>query len=265
MDEKMRLGFKPLAISFSVSVFLLYAGLILTLFYFYKGPLFLQALSSERTLFSLKLSLMTATVSTAISVFFAIPSAYALSLYTFFCRQVIDTILELPLIVSPIALGAMVLIFFNTSAGTFLQDRGIQVVFTVYGILLAKLIATLGIAVRLIKAAMDEIPGRYEQAARTLGASPAKAFFTITLPLSRKGVIAACILTWAKALGEFGASITIAGSMAMKTETIPIAIFMRLASADIEGAIVLVLILVGIGLGVLYGVRIFTRNRLSFT
>ena len=112
---------------------------------------------------------------------------------------------------------------------------------------------------------MDEIPPRYEEVARTLGASPARAFFTVTLPLSKKGIVAASILTWAKALGEFGATITIAGSMAMKTETIPIAIFMRLASADIEGTVVLVFILIGIGLSVLYGVRLFAHGNTPYT
>ncbi len=256
-----KITFKRLSIAFSVGVFFLYAGLILSLFYFYKGPLFIETLRSERTLFSLKLSLVTATASTAISVFFAIPSAYALSRYRFFGRQIIDTILELPMIVSPVALGALVLIFFNTPAGSFIQEKGIQIVFTVYGILLAQFITTVGVATRLIKAAMDEIPVRYEDVAKTLGASPAKAFFTVTLPLSRRGIIASAILTWAKTLGEFGATITVAGSMAMKTETIPVAIFMRLASADIEGTAVLVLILIGIGLGLLYGVRMFTAGK----
>lgn len=253
--------FKRLAITFSILIFLLYAGLILSLFYFYKGPLFFETLCSNRTLFSLRLSLLAATSATAISVFFAIPAAYALSRYKFFGRQVIDTILELPMIVSPVALGALVLIFFNTPVGTFVQRNGIQVVFTVYGILLAQFITTVGIATRLIKAAMDEIPARYEDAAKTLGASPAKAFLTVTLPLSRQGIIAASILTWAKALGEFGATITVAGSMAMKTETLPVAIFMRIASADIEGTAVLVLILIGIGLGLLYGVRMFAHSQ----
>lgn len=164
------------------------------------------------------------------------------------------------MIVSPVALGALILIFFNTPAGGFVQNS-IQVVFTVYGILLAQFITTVGIATRLIKAAMDEIPARYEDAAKTLGASPFKAFLTVTLPLSRRGIVASSILTWAKALGEFGATITVAGSMAMKTETLPVAIFMRLASADIEGTAVLVLILIGIGLGLLYGVRLFAGKR----
>jgi molybdate transport system permease protein len=253
--------FRRLTITFSIAIFVVYATLILSLFYFYRGPLFIETLRSARTLFSIKLSLMTATAATVISVFFAIPSAYALSRYRFFGRQVIDTILELPMIVSPVALGALVLIFFNTPVGSFAQQRGIQVVFTVYGILLAQFITTVGIATRLIKAAMDEIPTRYEDAARTLGASPVKTFLTVTFPLSRQGIIASSILTWAKAIGEFGATITVAGSMAMKTETLPVAIFMRLASADIEGTAVLVLILIVIGLGLLYGVRMFAQRQ----
>lgn len=253
--------FKRIAISFGFLIFFLYAGLVLSLFYFYEGPLFLETLFSKRTLFSLRLSLIVASSATVLSVFFALPAAYALSRYKFFGRQVIDTILELPMIVSPVALGALILIFFNTPAGSFFQQKGIQVVFTVYGILVAQFITTVGIATRLIKAAMDEIPVRYEDAAKTLGASPLKAFLTVTLPLSKQGIIASSILTWAKALGEFGATITVAGSMAMKTETLPVAIFMRLANADIEGTAVLVLILIGIGLGVLYGVRIFTRKQ----
>ncbi len=252
------MSFKRLAIAFSVSVFFLYVGLICSLFYFFNAPLFLETLFSERTLFSFRLSLFTATLATTISVIVAVPSAYALSRFTFFGRRIIDTFLELPMIVSPVALGAMVLIFFITPTGSFIQERGVQFVFTVYGILLAQFISTVGIAVRLIKAAMDEIPERYEEVAITLGASPLKAFFTVALPLSKRGIIASSILTWAKALGEFGATITIAGTMAMKTETLPTAIFMRLASADIEGTAVLVLILIGLGLGVMSGVRLLT-------
>jgi molybdate transport system permease protein len=221
----------------------------------------METLFSERTLYSLRLSLITATIVTVVSVFFAIPSAYALSRYQFFGKRMIDTLLELPMIVSPVALGAMILIFFNTPTGQMIQDRGTHFVFTIYGILLAQFITTVGIAIRLIKAVLDEIPKKYEEMAWVLGISPAKTFFTVVLPVSKKGVVASSVLTWAKALGEFGATITIAGSMAMKTETLPIAIFMRLSSADIEGTAVLVLILIGIGLGILYSVRLFTDKK----
>ncbi|GAB4534899.1 MAG: ABC transporter permease subunit [Thermodesulfovibrionia bacterium] len=252
--------FKRLSIFFAISVFALYAGLILSLFYFYKGSLFVETILSERTLFSIKISLIAATTATLLSLLLAIPSAYALSRFDFRGRNIIDTILELPMIVSPAALGAMLLIFFNNPIGVWIQDNYAQFVFTAYGIILAQFITVVGVSTRLVKAAMDEIPARYEDVARSLGVTPIKAFLTVTLPLCKNGIIAASVLTWAKALGEFGATITIAGSMAMKTETLPIAIFMRLASADIEGTVALILLLTAIGLATLYSVRLLMKK-----
>ncbi|MFH0958227.1 MAG: ABC transporter permease [Pseudomonadota bacterium] len=254
------MNFKKVSIACSFATFGLYAVLILSLFYFFRGERLLDTILSPRTLFSIRLSLGAATISTVFSVLIALPAAFALSRYEFSGKRAVDTMLELPMIVSPAALGAMLLIFFNNPLGLWIQDHGAQFVFTFYGIVLAQFVTICGVSTRLIKAAMDEIPVRYEAVARTLGASPGKAFFTITLPLSRRGIIAASILSWAKALGEFGATITIAGSMAMKTETLPIAIFMRLSSAEIEGTVILILILVSIGLSILYIVRLLSRG-----
>ena len=244
----------------SFAIFLLYGVLILSLLYFFRGDTLLSALKSDRTLFSVRISIFSATISAVLSMIIAIPSAFALSRYEFPGRRAVDTILELPMIVSPAALGAMLLIFFNNPAGLWIQEHGPQFVFTFYGIVLAQFVTICGVSTRLIKAAMDEIPVRYEAVARTLGASPERAFLTITLPLCKRGLYSAGILSWAKALGEFGATITIAGSMAMKTETLPIAIFMRLSSAEIEGTVILIMILVSIGLGILYIVRLLSRR-----
>lgn len=254
------MSFKRVSIISAFCVFILYAGLIFSLLYFYKTKHFMDVLLSERTLFSIRLSILAATAATLLSLIIAVPSAYALSRFSFKGKNAIDTILELPMIVSPAALGAMILIFFNNPLGFWIQENIEGFVFAVPGIILAQFVTTAGITTRLIKAAMDEIPQRYEDVARSLGATPAKAFFTVTVPLAKRGIIASVILTWAKALGEFGATITVAGSMAMKTETIPVAIFMRLSSADIEGTVVLILILIGIGIGVLYGIRIFSKE-----
>ncbi len=256
--------FKHLSVTFSVFILVFYAGLIVSLFYFFDSKKFYETLLSERTLFSLKASLVAATMATILSVIIAIPSAYALSRFDFKGKHIIDTILELSMIVSPAALGAMILIFFNNPIGLWIQENYVQVVFTFYGIVLAQFITTLGIATRLIKASMDEIPKRFENVAQSLGVSPIKVFFTVTLPLSKKGIIAASILTWAKAMGEFGATITVAGSMAMKTETLPIAIFMRLAQADIEGTVALILILLSVGLLTLYIVRLLTKKEYAY-
>jgi len=255
------MNFKNITILFAFLTFLLYGILIFSLIYFFDCSTFLEMILSERTLFSIKLSLVAATIATIISITIAIPTAYALSRFQFKGKEFIDTFLELPMIVSPAALGALILIFFNTPLGEFLQQRSVQFVFSFPGIVLAQFITTLGIATRLLKSAMDEIPQRFEEVARSLGASPMQAFFTITLPLSKKGIIASIILTWAKALGEFGATITIGGTMAMKTETLPISIYMRLSNANIEETIVLILILILIGISILYIVRILFKRK----
>lgn len=254
------MSFKRMSIISAFAVLLLYGALISSLFYFAKSSLFLETVVSKRILFSIRLSLYTATLASLISVALGIPAAYALSRYEFPGKRIVDTLLELPMVVSPAAFGAMLLIFFNTPLGSWLQERGIRFAFEVRGIVLAQVVTSVGIATRLIKAAMDEIPHRYEDVARSLGASSIMAFATITLPLSKRGVIASWALTWAKALGEFGATITLAGSMAMKTETLPIAIFMRLSTADIETTVVLIFILITVGLGILYGVRLLSRD-----
>lgn len=254
------MNLKRLAISCAFLTFSIYAGLVLSIFYFFSGHLFMETIQSERMLFSIRLSLIAATLATALSVFFAIPSAYALSRFDFRGKEIIDTALEFPMIVSPAALGALLLIFFNTPLGEFIQKNTFQFVFAFAGIVLAQFVTTLGVATRLLRAALDEIPRRYEDVARTLGASPLTAFLSVTLPLAKRGILASVILTWAKAMGEFGATIMVAGSMAMRTETLPVAIFMQLASANIEGTVVLILILISVGFCVLYATRLLTKG-----
>ncbi|MEW5921903.1 MAG: ABC transporter permease [Bacillota bacterium] len=246
------MSFKRLSILFAGSVFLIYAGLIISLYSFFSTEHLLRIVASARTLYAVRLSIVAASITVLVSMILAIPAAYALSRYHFVGKRAVDTLLELPLFVSPAALGAMILIFFNTPLGTWIQGNVQQFVFTVYGVILAQLIAVLGIAVRLVKAVFDEIPLRYEAVARTLGASPCRAFCSVTLPHAYRGLFAAMVLTWAKAVGEFGATVTVAGTIAMRTETLPVSIYMRLASADIEGAVGSILILITLSLAVLY-------------
>ncbi len=245
------MSFKSLVLGCAIGIFALYVLLILSLFGFIEAGSFFEILLSKRVLFSIRLSLVAATIATVLSVAIGLPAAYGLSRYDFMGKRVIDTVLEIPMVLSPVSLGAVILIFFNTRTGEWIQNNVMMFVFEVSGIVLVQFITTVGIATRLIKTSLDEIPLRYEAVARSLGATPLKAFLTVTMPLAKKGILAAAILSWAKAMGEFGATIMVAGSMAMKTETIPIAIFMRLASADIGGTVVLIMILLMLGMGVL--------------
>ena len=256
MEGSEEMSFRNTMIGASICIFVFYLGLILSLFYFVEGKGFWEAFINPYTLFSIQLSLIAATIATFFAVIIGLPSAYALSRFDFVGKRIIDTFLEIPMIMSPIALGASFLIFFNTPLGEVIQQKGIFFVFEVPGIILVQFASIAGLATRLMKASLDEISPRYEAVARSLGSPPWKAFYQITLPLSIKGLIASAILAWAKAMGEFGATVTLAGAMPGKTETMPIAIYTALASANIDKAIVLILILVFFGLLTLYGVRL---------
>ena len=254
------MSFKRTAIYAALALFLFYVVLIFSLLTFFEGKSFLEVLLAPDTLFAIRLSLVAATIATLLAVAIGLPAAYALSRASFPGKKLVDTFLELPMIMSPIALGAALLIFFNTSFGAAIQEKGILFVFEFPGIVLAQFATIAGLATRLMKTALDEISPRYEAVARSLGSSAWGAFWKITFPLAFRGLIGAAILCWAKAIGEFGATVTLAGTMAFKTETMPIAIFMALASADLRKTIILILILAGIGLSALYAVR-FVEKR----
>jgi molybdate transport system permease protein len=241
------MNLRHITIIAALLVLAVYGGLILSLGWFLELSILRETLSSGRVLFSIQLSLVAASVAAFLALLLAAPAAYALSRYRFRGCEAVNTILEFPIIVSPAALGAIILIFFNNPVGEWMQTH-VRFVFTFAGIVLAQFVTILGVAVRLLKTSFDEVPIELETVARSLGATPRRAFFTITLPLARRGLLAAFILSWAKALGEFGATIMVAGTMAMRTETLPIAIFLRLASADIEGTVALILVLVITGL-----------------
>lgn len=252
-DELM--GLRRWTIAAALAVLLIYGGLILSLAWFLDAGAVRDAVLSERTLHAVRVSLLAATLASSLALVLGVPAAYALSRYRFRGRELVDTLLEFPIIVSPAALGAMLLIFFNNPAGGWIEAHVTRFVFTFAGIVLAQFVTVLGVAVRVLKTSFDEVPVELETVARTLGATPRRAWWTVTLPLARRGLVAAFILAWAKALGEFGATILVAGTMAMKTETLPIAIYLRLANADIEGTVALILMLVALGLAALYATR----------
>ena len=220
-----------------------------------------STLISAETLFAIKLSLVTATITTILAIAIAVPVAYAISKNDFFGKSLVDSLLDLPIVISPVALGAALLVFFSTPIGEAINNNVIRFVFSVPGIVLAQFTVVSALAVRLLKSTFDSIDVRYEQVSRTLGCSKPEAFFRVVLPLARDGLIASAILTWARATGEFGATVTLAGATAMKTETLPIAISLSLSSANIGSAVALILILVIISLAALLIIRLITRRR----
>jgi molybdate transport system permease protein len=247
--------FRVATISALVLLALFFIGIIVSMLSYTDWSTFIAALFSREILFAIRLSLTTATIAAIISLLIAVPVAYAISRSHFPGKDIVDSLLDLPIVISPVALGAVLLVFFSTPLGSAINNNVIRFVFAVPGIVLAQITVISALAVRLLKSTFDSIDPRYEQVARTLGCSKPEAFFRVTLPMARDGLVASAILTWARAIGEFGATVMLAGATAMKTETLPTAIFLSLASADVEKAIAVIFVLVLIAVVALLVIR----------
>lgn len=236
---------------------------IISLALYVDWEILLSTLVSWEIFFAIKLSLFTATIAAVLALVFAIPASYALSRAEFWGKNMVDTLLDIPIVVSPVAFGSALLIFFNTGLGTFIEAHFLRFVFEVPGIILAQFGVVTALAIRLMKSTFDSIGQRYEIVARTLGCSAWKAFFRITLPVAKNGVVAAGILAWARAVGEYGATVTLAGATQMKTETLPIAIYLNIGSAEVDRAVAVTFMLIGLSAASLIALRRITGRGYS--
>lgn len=174
------------------------------------------------------LTLGTAALSTLLIFPFGIAMAWLLARKDWPGKSVVETIVALPLVMPPVATGLILLNLLGRRGpiGIFLQDTfGMEVVFTWKAVVAAMAVMSFPFLVRTVRLAFEEINPRLEAVARTLGASPARVFMTITLPLATRGMIAGAVWAFARALGEFGATILVAGNIPGRTTTISLAIY----------------------------------------
>lgn len=180
---------------------------------------------------AIRLSLQVASVAVLGSLPLGVAIGWLLARQRFFGKAVVETVVNLPLVLPPVVTGYLLLVLFGRQGmlGKYLENwLGLRLVFDWKGAALAAAVVSFPLMVRAIRIAFASVDRRFEQAARTLGAGPLDAFFTISLPLARHGVIAGCVLAFARSLGEFGATIMIAGSIPDETRTIPLYIFNEL-------------------------------------
>ena len=159
-------------------------------------------------------------------------------------RVLLETLVSLPLVMPPVATGLILLMLVAPAGpiGRVLQRAGIEVVFTWKAVVLAMAVMGLPLVARTVRAGIEQVDTRYEAVAATLGASPWRVFTTITLPLALPGVLAGAVLGFARALGEFGATIMVAGSIPGSTRTLAVAIYSFAETGRDADALVLVLI-----------------------
>ena len=194
---------------------------------------------------ALLLSLKVAGWATAINLVLGIGVGYALARLRFVGRDLLDTLLTLPMVMPPTVLGYYLLVLMGRRGwlGAWLHDQfGINLIFTWQGAVVASSIVAFPLVFKPARAAFEAVDGQLEQAARVLGVSEAAIFFRVTLPLAWRGIMAGVLLAFARALGEFGATLMVAGSIPGKTQTLSIAVYEAVQAGQDDLANMLVLI-----------------------
>jgi molybdate transport system permease protein len=216
-----------------------------------------NAVTASTALTALRLSIVCSLWSTGLSIFFGVPLAWLLARTRFRGQGLVRALCTLSMVLPPVV-GGVALFFALGRRGLLGQylDRwfGIRLPFTTAGVVLAQTFVSMPFLVLTVEAALRQFDTRYEDAARSLGASRWGAFRRVTLPSIRPAFIAGAVLAWARALGEFGATITFAGNLPGTTQTMPLAVYIAL-ERDTSQAIVLSLILIVVSFAVLIGLR----------
>ncbi len=220
-----------------------------------------EVLGNPEVRFATGLTLKTTLLAALLALITALPCAYVLARYHFPGKIFLDTLLDLPLVLPPLVSGLALLILFGPVLGHIFARLGIAIVFTTGGVVVAQWFIAVPFTVKMLRETFEGIDSRYERMARVLGCTWAKAFFTVTLPMAGRGIGAAAAMTWARTLGEFGATAMLAGVTRMKTETLPVAIFLNMSIGELRLAIAISLMLFLTAMLILGFFKILTRRK----
>jgi molybdate transport system permease protein len=193
-------------------------------------------------------------------------AAYLLARRDFAGKDIVETFITLPLVLPPIVTGFILLVAIGRQGpiGLLLQRAGgLQLIFTPLAAILAASLVAFPLMYQSAKAALQGVDGNLEDAARTLGAGEWRVFRTITLPLAWPGLLSGMVLSFARALGEFGATAMVAGNIPGKTQTVPVAIYFAAESNNLTAAGAYVLIISGLTFGLIFWVNVWSRRRVG--
>ena len=209
-----------------------------------------DTLNDPHIRFAIRLSLLSASVTTILAMWVAVPLGYLLSRTQFRGKALVDTLLDVPIVLPPLVIGLSLLILFQLPPGQVVE-RVIPVTYHIPAVILAQFTVATAFAVRTMRVAFDQIDPRAEQVALTLGCSRAQAFWRVTLPAARRGVLAAATLAWARSIGEFGPVQVFAGATPMKTVVLPTAVFFEAQLGRLSAALAVSLVMVVVAMGAL--------------
>ncbi len=207
---------------------------------------------------SIRLSLISCTITAILSVWVAVPIGYLMARHRFRGKALVDTILDIPIVLPPLVVGLSLLILFQYRPFAWIADR---VVFEVPAVILAQFMVACAFSVRTMRIAFEQISPRPEQVALTLGCTRNQAFWSVVLPEARGGVLTAGTLAWARALGEFGPILIFAGSMRGNTEVLPTTVFLEFQAGNLHEALAVSIVMIIVAMIVLIVTRMFGAER----
>jgi len=224
----------------------------------------LARLREPEALTALRLSLVTSVSATAVVVALGLPTAYLLATRDFPGKRVLEAVIELPMVLPPTVAGVGLLLAFGRAGllGRALGALGVFIPFTTLAVVLAQAFVACPFFVSSATAGLREVDVRYADAAATLRARPGHAFRRVLLPLAMPSVVAGAAMSWARALGEFGATIMFAGNLPGKTQTLPLAVYIGLQT-DLRMAVALSVLLLVLSFTVLLGLKLTHRAPLA--
>jgi sulfate transport system permease protein len=225
---------------------------------------FWAALTAPEAIFALKLSLATSSWATAFNVLFGLFAAYVLSRYQFWGRNALIVIISLPTAIPTAVAGFALLLLWGPygTLGHLLEPRGIQVMFTAWAIVLANIFVTFPLAFGVIKPVIDTMSLSLEEASATIGATRWQTFWHVTLPSLRGAIVTGALLTFARAVGEFGSTILVSGNLAARTQTAPLYIFAKFNEGQVEAANAIAIVLALFSF-LIFSVLFFARDWLE--
>lgn len=227
---------------------------------------FLANLASPAVIQAIWISLVTSTAATALAMLTGLPLAYLLARRQFYGRTLIDTLIDLPMVLPPSVAGIALLVAFGRRGlfGQYLDDMGISIAFTQTAVILAQVFVAAPFFVKAAISALGGVDRELEHAAALDGAGTNQVFRFVTLPLALPVLFAGAVMTWARALGEFGATIIFAGNFPGRTQTMPLAIYLGF-ELDMGIALTLALILLVVSFGVLFTVKRVLRRQVAIS
>lgn len=200
-----------------------------------------RSLVSPDIRYSIALSLISCTVSSFLSLLVAVPIGYFMSRFEFRFKSLIDTVLDIPIVLPPLVIGISLLVLFNFPPFDWFSD---WVVFEIPAVILAQFTVACAFAVRTMRVTFDQIPQRFEHVAMTSGCNRSQAFWKVILPQAKRGLLAAGTLAWARSLGEFGPILVFAGSTRQHTEVLPTSVYLEMQAGSIPGMLAVSIIMI---------------------